>query len=301
NIAKLHQLQEIKDYHKESDIEIAIPYQSEGDDSDIVYRDYVRYQNEEKPDVGYQGYYNGVGSFEDEDAYNYQEYFGTFEGTKLSSFTMPDRLEYIASETFRECVPLHTFTIGKAYRGQINQTEFSQTSLSLYYLEIHDLTIDPENTSYILEDHLLYTRDKTVLCQAVCDQKYKQETLHIPREVSYIADGAFYMDPLYTNIVVDGDLEEIGIAAFAGSGINSFMAKGRIGKLKKGAFMHCKEMADWQCAAGVASMEKNVFLGSELLDRAETGGMFSWLQSFREMVSLRKLALFPSFLSILFS
>lgn len=299
NIDELYQLREIRDYHKKSDIQVNIPYQSDGDDDDYVYQDYLIYQKPDEYSTGYSSYYNGTGGVTPA----YKEYYGTFEGTKLSSFSMSDQLEYVASETFRDCVPLHTFTIGKAFRGQINRNEFSQTSLSLYYLEIHDLTIHPENTAFVLKDHLLYTSDMTVLCQEICDQEAGQETLCIPKEVNCIADGAFYMDVLYTNIIVEGDLDEIGTAAFAGSRIASFTAEGRIGKLKNGAFMYCNKMTDWQCADGVAVMEENAFLsygGNEPLVKAETREMFSWLQSFRETVSLRKLALFSAFMIILF-
>lgn len=302
NISKLHQLREIRDYHNKSDIRIEIPYQSEGDDNDIVYQDYLIYQNNDPDDDSYRAnayldYYNGTDGVDSQD----KEYFGTFEGTALSSFVMPNRMEYIASETFRNCVPLHTFTIGKAYRGQINQTAYSQTSLSLYYLEIHDLKIHPENTAFVLEDHLLYSSDKTVLCQEVCDQEYAKDTLTISSGVKRIADGAFYMDTLYQNIVVEGDLEEIGVAAFAGSRIRSFTAKGRIDRLKKGAFMYCGDMSGWQCEDHVSTMEKNIFLGDGKLDHAETGGIFSCLQLFREGLSLRNLAAFPAWISILFS
>lgn len=213
---------------------------------------------------------------------------------------MPNSLKYMASETFRNCRRLHTFAIGEAYRGQINQTEFSPRSLSLYYLEIQDLKVHPKNTAFSLDSNLLCTKDKTILCQTIRDWKYRQETFHIPKEVTRIADGAFYMDGLYQNIVLDGDLEEIGVAAFAGSEIQSFTVHGRIGRLKKGAFLSCESMKVWNCEKGVSSMENNVFLDCRALERAETGGIFSLMQSVRDRISMR-FALFPAWIWAVFS
>lgn len=297
NISNLHQLEEIRDYHNESGKEIYVPYES-SDFSGEDYQDFLSYQSNNR-EVGYLAYFNG--NYGDEHYHSLErEYFGTFERTSLITFAMPDSLKYMASETFRNCRRLHTFAIGKAYRGQINQTEFSPRSLSLYYLEIQDLKVHPKNKAFSLESNLLYTKDKTILCQTVRDWKYRQETFHIPKEVTRIADGAFYMDGLYQNIVVDGDLEEIGVAAFAGSEIQSFTVHGRIGRLKKGAFLSCERMKVWNCEKGVSSMENNVFLDCRSLERAETGGIFSLMQSVRDRISMR-FALFPAWIWAVFS
>ncbi len=297
-LSTLHQLEEIQDYHNELGKEIYVPYES-GDVSEEDYRDFLSYGRSYHREVGYLAYAHGNYGEDVFDSLE-REYFGTFERTSLITFVMPNSLKYMASETFRKCLRLHTFTIGKAYQGQINQIEYSSRSLSLYYLEIQDLTVHPQNKAFCLEGNLLYTKDKTMLCQTVRDKKYKQKTFHIPKEVTHIADGAFYMDCLYQNIVVDGDLEEIGVAAFAGSDIQSFTANGKIGKLKKGAFLSCENIKIWDCKNGVSSMENNVFMDCRALDRAETGGIFSLLQSVRKQIRMRTV-LIPAWIWAVFS
>lgn len=183
---------------------------------------------------------NGVDYFaldHDEGQFDgYLKRYGTFAGTGITSFRMPSNLQYIAPETFRNCEQLKTFYIGKAFRGKINYGEEGDPdTLFLYYAPIRLIQIDKENTSYQLQNEILYTRDGHILCQALKNDNADSQ-LTIPSCVTEIADGAFYRNSEFGAIEVKGSLERIGISAFACADVGSFYVKGGVNYLDRGSF-----------------------------------------------------------------
>lgn len=188
---------------------------------------------------------------------------GTFAYTHLSSFSMPDSLRYIASETFRGSA-IEKFTIGRNFIGGINfGREFAQESVNLYYLDLRRLSLSSGNKKYILEGNILYTKDKKILCQAVSDKRYRKDTLVIKKKTRKIARGAFRNISIYKNIVVEGDLDRIAVSAFAYSKIQSFRVKGAVREVGMGAFMWSR-VQRWEYGGGLTRIPANTFAHSYL-------------------------------------
>lgn len=245
NISDLHQLTKITDYHNYPLINI-LGYDRLND----MYSYYLN---------GYE--YDG----EEASGCPEVEYLGTFEATSIRSFIMPDSLQYVASETFRECHYLQTFYIGKNFKGRINYGgEFAPKTLSLYYIKkLRNITVNQRNKKYVMDNNVLYTKNRRVLCQVFSDKRYKKDTFTLKRKTTVIGHGAFYRVSGYSHIIVNHDLDKIGAAAFAGSKIKSFYVKGNIRQILRGAFMY-SDIRIWKCEKGVNAIPDYAFCSSRL-------------------------------------
>lgn len=243
NLETLNHLERISDDYNKSDVRVIHYYDSENEDP------YDRYVN----GVDYFALDHDEGQFD-----GYLKRYGTFAGTGITSFRMPSNLQYIAPETFRNCEQLKTFYIGKAFRGKINYGEEGDPdTLFLYYAPIRLIQIDKENTSYQLQNEILYTRDGHILCQALKNDNADSQ-LTIPSCVTEIADGAFYRNSEFGAIEVKGSLERIGISAFACADVGSFYVKGGVNYLDRGSFYQ-SAISEWRCHGGVKKYEKSAF------------------------------------------
>ena len=83
--------------------------------------------------------------------------------------------------------------------------------------------------------------------------------------MNIIADGAFYRCSKYYSIVVEGNLESIGVSVFANARIREFLVKGTIGTLGAGSFCY-SFVYEWNCDGGVKEYGKDVFLGADIPD-----------------------------------
>ncbi len=251
NLETLNHLERISDYYNKSDVRVIHYYDSENEDP------YDRYVN----GVDYFALDHDEGQFD-----GYLKRYGTFAGTGITSFRMPSNLQYIAPETFRNCEQLKTFYIGKAFRGKINYGEEGDPdTLFLYYAPIRLIQIDKENTSYQLQNEILYTRDRHILCQALKNDNADSQ-LTIPSCVTEIADGAFYRNSEFGAIEVKGSLERIGISAFACADVGSFYVKGGVNYLDRGSFYQ-SAISEWRCHGGVKKYEKSAFQDVDATNR----------------------------------
>lgn len=243
NLEELYHLKRISDYYNKSNIRIMHYVDSEDDDAYDYYFNGVDYCMVDHSEGKYAGY---------------MKKYGTFAGTGITTFRMPPNLQYIASETFRHCNYLTTFYIGKAFCGKINYgQEGDADTLFLYYAPIESIHIDKENTKYQLRKGILYTKDGHILCQALKNDKLDSH-LTIPTSVTEIADGAFYRCRVFDTIEVKGNLQRIGISAFACAAADLFHVKGKIDYLDRGSFYY-SAISEWKCDGGVQKYEKSAF------------------------------------------
>ena len=241
-----------------------------------------------------KGYYDDYANGREADLEDvpYQDTYGTFSGTSLECFEMPEHLQYIASESFHYCDKLHRFFIGRKYKGKINMgQECSQKSLFLYYADIRQMKVHPDNQQYVLWKNVLYTKDKKTICQIVHDKTYKKKTLQIAKSVTQIADGAFYCSNLYENIVLSGKIKYIGRSAFAASTIRSFTGKNKIERIEKGAFLCCFYLKHWKCDKGVGVYAENAFdFSSSASVSLEAGGIFQIFNRLWENINMHTIS-----------
>lgn len=194
-----------------------------------------------------------------------QNMAGTFEGTKLKKITIPDSVKYLSSNTFFLNAP-HAYTglkeikFGKNFSGKINlgASQDGMKTLTLNTAEYNQLKVymPKENKYYCMEDGILYTKDKSVLCLVTADCKSKEPD--IPDSVRIIGNGAFAGNQIVRTINITGNLDYIGYNAFVDSGIRTFNCTGNIGKIGRNAFAD-SEIQSFNCDGNIGKIGKNAF------------------------------------------
>lgn len=79
------------------------------------------------------------------------------------------------------------------------------------------LTLDPENKNFILEDGILYNKDKSKIILATCDVQIDR----IPDTVTEIGAGAFAFNKYTGELTIPSSVKKIGYLAFAYSKFSS--------------------------------------------------------------------------------
>ena len=137
-------------------------------------------------------------------------------GTQITSVTLPDTLEHIGDSAFWDMKGLTVLTI-PASVGSIEKAAFSGC-------DALQLTVDPANPFYVMQDDILYTKDMTTLVCAVGFNKkidngnggttYAKRAVTVPDGVKYIEDQAFYKCTSLSEITFPETLVHIGYRAF---------------------------------------------------------------------------------------
>lgn len=114
----------------------------------------------------------------------------------LQSFNIPKNVNYIGDN------PL------------LGQEQLTKTTL----------TLDPENKNFILEDGILYNKDKSKIILATCDVELNR----IPDTVREIGAGAFAFNKYTGELIIPSSVKKIGYLAFTYSKFSSIKFEGSI-------------------------------------------------------------------------
>ena len=177
-----------------------------------------------------------------------------FEGSQLTSITIPDSVKSIATGAFRNASELETvtftstsnldtigndafftasklgsFTIPESVES-IGTTAFRGTALTSinipekvssiggdvfeFATKLASITVDPENLSYSSLDGVLFNKNKTSLIMYPVGSSQSSYT-SMPETVTSIESSAFYFATSLTSIVIPENVESIGTKAFA--------------------------------------------------------------------------------------
>lgn len=119
-----------------------------------------------------------------------------------STVSLPDKkVNYLQSFN----IPKNVHTIG-------NNPLFGQEQLTK-----GNLTLDPENKNFILEDGILYNKDKSKIILVTCDVQLNK----IPDTVIEIGAGAFAFNTYVGELTIPSTVKKIGFLAFAYSKFTS--------------------------------------------------------------------------------
>ena len=119
---------------------------------------------------------------------------------------LPDTTQYIGIGAFRDCVNLKNLIIPKNV-SKIDEFAFMNTK------SLEEIKIDSENTSYIVNNGVLYTSDMKELVQYPIAKKESSFTL--PSGVLVICGGAFAGNESLTEIKLNDTIETIKARAFS--------------------------------------------------------------------------------------
>ena len=135
-----------------------------------------------------------------------------FSESKVTKITLPEGLTSIEYSAFSNCTNLTELNIPKGVT-EFNKDMFWKTALK-------SLTF-PEDSPYISENGIVYSKDKTELLFAIGDIKGK---LVIPEGVTSIGESAFELIDTISEVEFPKSLVSIGDSAFlACSGIRSII------------------------------------------------------------------------------
>ena len=224
-------------------------------------------------------------------------YAGTFEATSITYIKFPKTLWYAEGQTFAHS-RLKTLVFNEKFHGEINTGELfnERDSLQLYLADdLERVEIPKGNTRYCVEDDILYSKDKKTLYQIIRTSRNRnKQKIVINKKVTRIGTGAFY--EFYTkkgfDLVIQGNIEEIGYSAFSWSGINKFRCNGTIKRLPMGAFYESR-IESFICKEGLECIEAGAFKWCSDLKKIKLGKQLKYIgeEAFYECVDLEKVIL----------
>lgn len=169
-------------------------------------------------------------------------YFGTFQGSVLSSFVMPNSVRYMGKQTFypnynqnlapKDYKPktLKKLVIGKNFMGEINGGKFGsedrEKTIDLhfdgrskikgedeyeYIFQMKTIRVHLKNTKYQVKSNILYSKNMDTIYLAA---NTVSPRLTISSKVHYIARGAFYSNPALKSVRFQGAISQIHDSAF---------------------------------------------------------------------------------------
>ncbi len=146
----------------------------------------------------------------------------------LTTVTFPNSVLAIVDQAFLGCESLTTVTIPSGVYAIVPRAFALCTALT-------SIDVDPENANYCSVDGVLFSKDKTVLCQYPMGKE--EATYTIPDSVTTIKHGAFELCWKLTSIAIPNSVTTIGFYAFVGcSGLTSITIPNSVTSIGHAAF-----------------------------------------------------------------
>jgi hypothetical protein len=157
-----------------------------------------------------------------------------FQGSRLSSITLPESLTTIGDWALGDCPNLTTLAIPR------NVTNISTSAFNLC-TGLTAFEVAPENPVYVSADDILYNIDKTTIVRYPPNKANVSFTL--PASVVEIARYAF-RDCLHLSSLSTPGVIIVGVGAFAWSGIKSVTLAKSVIFINIYAFSGCTDLTD---------------------------------------------------------
>ena len=142
----------------------------------------------------------------------------SFAGSNIKTLALPDGLKTISGLAFFRCSELSELEIPSSVVREIIEKDgqqFYRDGLDIGAFagctKLSKLTVDPENPSYVVDDGILYTKDKKEMLWVLAG---KSGELQIPEGVERIADFAMMEYDGVDSIVIPSSVTYIGSEAF---------------------------------------------------------------------------------------
>lgn len=202
-----------------------------------------------------------------------KEYYflGTFAGTNLKSIQFPDRLKYVAYNTFKNCLRLKKISIGRSFAGEVNPDRLCDKKGFSLPASSMDILVSEKSKHYKVQDGILYSRDGRTVYKAL--RAYHGSALVLDKNVRKIAREAFSGTAAgkLQKVVVLGDLKQISREAFAVSRIKSFEVYGNVDTIGIDAFFMCYGLKRFVCHGTVKHVSAQAFYYAANLEKLSLG------------------------------
>ncbi|MBP5366014.1 MAG: leucine-rich repeat domain-containing protein [Bacteroidales bacterium] len=133
--------------------------------------------------------------------------FGGWDGNYANTFSeleIPSTVKTIGDYAFRNRINLKKITI-PANVSSIGNNPF-------YYSKLVEIEIDPANTNFVVEDGVLYDKNKTLLISYPMSKT--DEVFTVPSTVKTIGQHAFGNNPYLKEVILPSELNDIQPYAF---------------------------------------------------------------------------------------
>ncbi|MBQ8298003.1 MAG: leucine-rich repeat domain-containing protein [Ruminococcus sp.] len=190
------------------------------------------------------------------------ETVGTGAFASCSSVTnveLPESLTTIGPSAFEACGALTEFNI------PANVAEIGEFALTNCY-SLETITADG-NSSFVVEDNVLYNTSKTTLHRAAVAGIDKE--FYVPETVTTIMGGAFsYCTELEKVFVTSEKLTEIGTEAFFFcTGLSHIELPNSLVTIKSSAFAHCTALTDIELPVNLKTIGEGAFFDAASLEK----------------------------------
>ncbi|MBE6321836.1 MAG: leucine-rich repeat domain-containing protein [Bacteroidales bacterium] len=174
----------------------------------------------------------------------------TFEScTALESVSIPNSVSYIGSLAFARCTSLKNVNIPSSVT-MIGGGAFVECT------SLETLNVAKENDSFVFENGVLYSKDKTAISQVLSGVSGAFE---IPSTVTNI-DGAFYGCSNLTSVTIPNSVTSIGEDAFYDcSGLTSITIPNTVTNIGECAFWGCSGLTSVTIPASVTNIGEDAF------------------------------------------
>lgn len=171
--------------------------------------------------------------------------------TSVKSIILSDGVENVAERAFLGMESLKEIFIGKSVKELAPE-------FALWSIGPLTITVDEDNTSYSVENNVLFNKDKTTLVWFP-DCLIKEKSYSIPFGVKEITESAF-RNCLLDEIEIPDTVEKIGDKAFYGIfGIEKISIPNSVTFIGKDAFASCGNLTSISIGKGVTSLSDRIF------------------------------------------
>lgn len=169
----------------------------------------------------------------------------------VEEVVLPSKLKYIGNYAFSGCTSLKKLVIP----SEVNEIEGSAFT-ECYSLK-EGFAVAADNSSYIIENNILYSKDKTVLHSAPS----VSGAVTVPSFVTKIGDSAFYYNNGITSIVIPSSVKTIGYQGICDcSALTSVVIEGsNLEAIEKLAFAGNVKMKDFTLPSSLVTIGDYAF------------------------------------------
>lgn len=200
-----------------------------------------------------------------------------FRGTNLTSYTIPDKIETVDSDTFTDCKNLKIVYLNNNLTTIGNSMFYGCVNLNTLVIgrnvsaiqgiafamcgNLKNIIIDENNVNFTVENGAIFNTDKSILVRYPSAISY-----NIPETVSEISSQCFQYSRVLTNIVIPNTVTIIGMSAFSNcNNLKTITMSENITTIAQNTFFGCSSLTSIEIPSSVTSIGDYAFYGCSSL------------------------------------